>query len=451
MSTVQKPEHVAPDEALKESDDVLMKKITWKIIPFLLLLFVVAFIDRVNVAFASLQMNADLGFSTVVYGMGASMFFVGYFLFEVPSNYILSKVGARWWIARIMITWGIFSTGMMFVSNKPTFYVLRLLLGLAEAGFFPGVLFYLSGWFTARYRGRVTSLFLIGIPVSGTIGSPISGLILDRMNNVAGLRGWQWLFLLEGLPAVILGIVCLWWLRNGPADVSWLTAEEKNRVEYLLATERRTVEAVAHYPLSAAFTNLGVLLLACLGFCIFFSATGIMFFLPLIIKAFGVSNTLVGFLSAVPFLGGVVTMLLWARSSDSKHERIWHMAIPLLFGAIGFIAVGFYLPVHWAAMIGLTVAAMGAYSANVVFWTLPMEFMVGTTMAVAIGVVNSLGNLAGIAAPTIIGWGRQVTGSFAVPAWIFAGFLLLGIIVTFLFTHTSMFLLKQGQREAERK
>jgi len=245
--------------------------------------------------------------------------------------------------------------------------------------------------------------------------------------------------------------VCLWWLRNGPADVSWLTAEEKNRVEYLLATERRTVEAVAHYPLSAAFTNLGVLLLACLGFCIFFSATGIMFFLPLIIKAFGVSNTLVGFLSAVPFLGGVVTMLLWARSSDSKHERIWHMAIPLLFGAIGFIAVGFYLPVHWAAMIGLTVAAMGAYSANVVFWTLPMEFMVGTTMAVAIGVVNSLGNLAGIAAPTIIGWGRQVTGSFAVPAWIFAGFLLLGIIVTFLFTHTSMFLLKQGQREAERK
>jgi len=451
MSTVPEPTHLASDEAFKKSDDLLMKKIAWRIIPFLLLLYVVAFVDRVNIAFASLQMNADLGFSTVVYGLGASMFFVSYFLFEVPSNYILSKVGARWWIARIMISWGIVSTGMMFVSNKPTFYALRFLLGMAEAGFFPGILFYLGGWFTASFRGRVTGLFLIGMPLSGTIGSPISGLILDRMNNVAGLRGWQWLFLLEGLPAVILGIVCLWWLRNGPAEVSWLTADEKNRVEYLLTTERRKVEAVAHYSLSAAFTNLGVLLLACLAFCIFFSATGIQFFLPLIIKSFGVSNTVVGFLSAIPYFAGVVAMLLWARHSDVKHERIWHMIIPLLFGAIGFIAVGFYLPVHWAAMIGLTMAAIGGYSANVVFWTIPMEFMVGTTMAVAIGVVNSVGNLAGIAAPTIIGLGRQVTGSFAVPAWIFAGFLLLGMVLTFLFTHTSMFLSKHGQRQAERK
>lgn len=420
-------------------EQAVMTKVAWRILPFLMLLYFVAFVDRVNIAFASLQMNADVGLSSVAYGIGASAFFVSYFLFEVPSNFVLSKVGPRRWIARILMTWGLVSGAMMFVSGEKSFYVLRFLLGMAEAGFFPGIVVYLSRWFTASYRGRVTGIFIVAIPLSGLIGGPISGLILDGMNGVSGLRGWQWMFLLEATPAVALGIGCLWWLADHPADVAWLSPDQKDRLERMLESERRALDSEARYPLSAAFANRAVLLLAGTLFCIVFGTTGIAFFLPQIIKSFGYSNTAVGFLSAVPYLAGVIAMVSWARHSDTHRERVAHLATATLFGALGFIALAFLLHVHWAAMIALCFAAMGVYASNALLWTLPSELMTGTAAAVAIGVINSLANLSGVIAPSLLGWSRQVSGGFALPAWIFAGFLILGTVLTVLFSCTPMF------------
>lgn len=432
MSTIT----ATPDVA---SDDAVMKKMAWRILPFLMLLYFVAFVDRVNIAFASLQMNADVGISSVAYGIGASMFFVSYFIFEVPSNYVLSKVGPRIWIARIMVTWGVVSFAMVFVSGEKSFYLLRFLLGVAEAGFFPGVLVYLSRWFTAGFRGRVTSIFIVAIPLSGLIGSPISGLILDGMNGVSGMRGWQWMFVIEAVPAILLGIGCLWWLSDKPADVAWLTSDEKTRMQDLLDAECKALEAEKKYPLSAAFVNTGVLLLASTLFCIVFGATGIAFFLPQIIKSFGYSNTAVGFLSAVPYLAGVLAMIGWARHSDVRRERVGHLYAATFLGCFGFVAVAVLLPLHWAAMIGLCLAAMGVYGSNALLWTLPSELLTGTTAAVAVGVINSIANLSGIVAPSLLGWARQTTGSFAAPAFIFAGFLLLGTVLAYCFGRTAIF------------
>ena len=416
-----------------------MMKVAWRILPFVMLLYFVAYVDRVNIAFASLQMNADVGLSSAAYGIGASAFFVSYFAFEVPSNFVLSKIGPRVWIARIVVTWGIVSGAMIFVAGEKSFYLLRFLLGMAEAGFFPGIVVYLSRWFTAGHRGRITGIFLVAIPLSGLIGSPISGLILDGMNGVAGLRGWQWMFMIEAAPALLLGIVCLWRLADQPADVSWLSAEEKNRLVELLENERQALNTQAHYPLTAAFANPAVLLLAGTLFCIVFGTTGIAFFLPQIIKSFGYSNTVVGFLSALPYLTGVIAMVLWARHSDTHRERVAHLYASTLFGVLGFAALALLLLVHWAAMLGLCVAAMGVYAANAVLWTLPSEMMTGTTAAVAIGVINSLANLSGIVAPSLLGWSREATGSFAATAWIFAAFLLLGTAFAALLRRTSMF------------
>jgi len=421
------------------SDEAVMMKVAWRILPFVMLLYFVAYVDRVNIAFASLQMNADVGLSSAAYGIGASAFFVSYFAFEVPSNFVLSKIGPRVWIARIVVTWGIVSGAMIFVAGEKSFYLLRFLLGMAEAGFFPGIVVYLSRWFTAGHRGRITGIFLVAIPLSGLIGSPISGLILDGMNGVAGLRGWQWMFMIESAPAVLLGIICLWRLADEPADVSWLSAEEKNRLLELLGNERRALNAQAHYPLTAAFANPAVLLLAGTLFCIVFGTTGIAFFLPQIIKSFGYSNTVVGFLSALPYVTGVITMVLWARHSDTHRERVAHLYAPMLFGVLGFAALALALLVHWAAMLCLCVAAMGVYAANAIFWSLPSEMMTGTTVAVAIAVINSLANLSGIVAPTLLGWSREATGSFAATAWIFAAFLLLGSAFAALLSRTSMF------------
>jgi ACS family tartrate transporter-like MFS transporter len=298
---------------------------------------------------------------------------------------------------------------------------------------------YLSRWFTAGYRGRVTSIFIVAIPLSGLIGSPISGVILDAMNGVAGLRGWQWMFLIEAAPAIFLGIGCLWWLADRPADVAWLSVPEKGRLAHLLDGERRALDAQKEYRLSAAFANPAVLLLAGTLFCIVFGVTGIAFFLPQIIKSFGYTNTAVGFLSAVPYLAGVIAMVLWARHSDTHRERVGHLWASTLAGAIGFVALAFLLPIHWAAMIAICFAAMGVYSANAVLWTLPSELMTGTKAAVAIGVINSLANLSGVVAPGLIGWSRQASGGFAVPAGIFAGFLVLGTALAMLFGRTQMF------------
>jgi len=420
-------------------DAVLMKKLMWKIIPFLMLLYFIAFLDRVNISFASLQMNADLGLSSIAYGFGASMFFIGYFFFEVPSNLILAKVGARVWIARIMITWGIVSLCMAFVSGEKSFYVLRFLLGASEAGFFPGIMVYIGRWFPTSYRARVTGIFMVAIPLSGLIGSPISGVILDGMNGVAGLRGWQWMFIIEAIPALLLGLACLRMLADGPSEVSWLSAGEKQRLELIMTRERQALDAGGHYKLSAAFTNPAVLLLAGTLFCIVFGTTGIAFFLPQIIKSFGYTDSVVGYLSAVPYLFGALAMVFWGRHSDAKRERVWHLIGSFALAAVGFLVLSRMLDVHAAAMCGLIIAAMGVYASNVVLWSLPTSLLTGATAAAAVAFINSLANLSGVIAPSLLGWSRQTTGSFAATGYIFFGFMACGIVLMLLFRTTTLY------------
>jgi MFS transporter, ACS family, tartrate transporter len=423
---------------LTPDDERIVRKISKRIIPFLIILYFFAYLDRVNISVASLQMNSELGFSTTIYGFGASMFFVAYFLFEVPSNLALSKFGARIWIARIMITWGLISASMAFVSGEKSFYALRFLLGVAEAGFFPGIVVYLGSWFPRHYRAGITGTFLMAIPLSGLIGSPISGLLLDHMNGVYGLSGWQWMFLIEGVPALFLGISCLWLLTNRPAEASWLAPAERDRLESILAQERIDLESVHSYKLADAFVNPGVLLLAGILFCIVFGVTGIAFFLPQIIKSFGFSNTVVGFLSAIPYLCGAVTMVLWARRSDAKRERIGHLSAAMLLGALGFIVTTFTLSMHNIALLGLVAAAIGVFCANPILWTLPTSLMTGTAAAAAVALINSVANLSGIVAPPLLGWSRDATGGFAAAGMIFAGILLFGVLLVWIFSRSNM-------------
>ncbi|WP_198298366.1 MFS transporter [Bordetella genomosp. 8] len=429
-------------------DRQVIGKAARRLIPLIMILYVCAYLDRVNISFAALQMNADLGLSNAVYGFGASMFFVSYFLFEVPSNLVLDKVGPRRWIARIMISWGIVSGCMAFVQGETSFYALRFLLGVAEAGFFPGIVMYISYWFPKSYRARFTSIFMMSIPVSGLIGSPISGSILDGMNGVGGLAGWQWMFIVEALPAVVLGIACLWLLTDRPSKATWLAPAERDRLESMLAHERASLEAVRKYKLSEAFTSPGVLLLAGILFCIVFGTTGIAFFLPQIIKSFGFSNTAVGFLSVLPYLGGVCAMYLWARHSDLKREKIRHLGVALVLAAVGFVFTTLMLGNHAAALFGLVVAAAGVYAANTMLWTLPTSLLTGTAAAAAVALINSLANLSGILAPPLLGWSRDVTGGYAATGIIFAAFVVLGALLTWAFWHSE---LAAGERHPNTK
>lgn len=438
----------ADGRAEPAEDKRIIAKAAKRLIPLIMILYVCAYLDRVNISFASLQMNADLKLSNAVYGLGASMFFVSYFLFEVPSNLILEKVGPRRWIARIMVTWGIVSACMAFVQGEKSFYVLRFLLGVAEAGFFPGIVLYISYWFPQSYRARFTSIFMMSIPLSGLIGSPISGSILDRMNGFGGLAGWQWVFIVEAVPALLLGVACLWLLPDRPARASWLAPGEQDRLEEILAEERRNVESVRKYRLSEAFTSPGVLLLAGTLFCIVFGTTGIAFFLPQIIKSFGFSNTTVGFLGVLPYLGGVIAMYLWARHSDITGEKIRHLGAALVLAAVGFVFTTLMLGNHAAALVGLIVAAAGVYAANTMLWTLPTSLLTGTAAAAAVALINSLANLSGILAPPLLGWSRDVTGGFAAAGAIFAAFVIIGALLTWAFARSE---LAQGARRTIKK
>jgi ACS family tartrate transporter-like MFS transporter len=439
--------HFAPSRSLSTGltrrDEAIVGKAAKRIIPLVIGLYLVAYLDRVNISFASLQMNADLGFSTTVYGLGASIFYVGYFVCEVPSNLALTRFGARIWIARIMITWGLISTGMAFVSGAKTFYALRLLLGIAEAGFFPGIMVYLGTWFPRDYRARITGVFLMAIPLSGLVGSPISGVLLDHMNGVAGLSGWQWMFVIEGLPALLLGLSCLWLLTERPSQARWLDPAERDRLESILAEERSSLEAVHKFTLAEALTNPAVLQLAGILFCIVFGVTGIAFFLPQIIKSFGFTNTVVGLLSAIPYLCGAVTMSLWARRSDAKRERIAHLMVPMLVGVVGFAATTLTLDMHIVALLGLVIAAIGVFCANAILWALPASLLTGTAAAAAIALINSVGNLSGLVAPPLLGWSRDATGGFAAAGMIFTAVLLLGVLLAWVFARGK---LAQGLR-----
>lgn len=403
--------------------EAMYRRIGWRIIPFLILCYFVAYLDRVNIGFAQLQMKGDLGFSDAVYGLGAGIFFVGYFLFEVPSNLILHRAGARVWIARIMVTWGMISALTLFVTTPTQFYVMRFLLGVAEAGFFPGIILYLTYWYPAARRSQMTAWFMSAVPLSGLIGGPVSGWILHHFHGHQGLAGWQWLFVLEGLPAVLLGIVTLFYLDNGIAHAKWLDAEEKAALQRALDNEAQTKPA--HSALQG-MADLRVWLMALIYFSVVIGLYGLSFWLPLLIKSAGVTDPLsIGWLVALPYGVSVVAMIVVGRSSDKRRERRWHVAVPALLGAVGLVLSTFWSKDITLAMAALTLATVGIMVVLPLFWALPNAFLAGTAAAAGIALINALGNLAGFFGPSIVGWVKQATQSTNGGVLVLAGFMVL--------------------------
>jgi MFS transporter, ACS family, tartrate transporter len=406
-------------------------KAAWRLLPFLGLCYMINFLDRVNVGFAALHMNEDLGFSPSVYGLGAGIFFVGYILFEVPSNLALQRFGARVWIARIMISWGLVATAMALVHNEANFYALRLLLGIAEAGFFPGIILYLTYWFPARELARIVSLFMAAIPLATVFGGPLSGALLG-MDGLWGLAGWQWLFIIEGLPAVILGVVVLFFIDDRPAEARWLTPKERQTLTATLAAEAKATREVGYAELGQALTRPRVLVLGLLYFCIVVGLYGLSFWMPQVIQTFGLDPLTIGFLTAIPYLVACCGMVLWGARSDRTGERIWHIALPLLMGGAALAWSAFSGPLS-LTMLALTLATLGIYAAVSTFWSLPTAILTGTGAAAGLALINSMGNVSGLVSPTLIGVLRETTGTFTAALLFMAGTLLLGALIALLF------------------
>ena len=410
------------------------RKIARRLIPYLMLCYFIAYLDRVNLGFAALTFKGDLGFSDAVFGLGAGIFFAGYFIFEVPSNIILDKVGARVWIARIMVTWGVVSASMAFVEGETSFYIIRFLLGVAEAGFFPGIILYLTYWYTSAERAKVVGLFMVAIALSGVIGSPLSSWILVSFSGVAGLKSWQWLFILEALPAVLLGIVTYFYLTDKPQDAHWLTAEERQAVTAHIVADRASREAVRKFSLGQALTHPRVLALALVYFGIVTGLYGLGFWLPQIVKAFGLTTSVTGWVVAIPYVFSAIIMIPWARHSDYTGERVWHVALAAFIGGAGLIA-GAYLADPMLAMVALTFGSIGIFAALPTFWTLPTALLTGTAAAAGIALVNAIGNLGGFAGPYLVGWIRDTFKDPALATASIGGFLFLAGIVTLALGH----------------
>ena len=395
--------------ATSEIEASTIRTISWRLIPFLVLAYFFSYLDRVNLGFAALTMNAELKFTPLIFAWGAGIFFIGYFIFEVPSNLALEKFGASRWIARIMVTWGIISASMAMVSGETSFYVLRFLLGVAEAGFFPGIILYLTYWYPAEYRARFLAAFAVAVPLSTVIGAPISGLLLG-LDGMMGLKGWQWLFIIEGIPSVLLGIVSWFYLTDRPEKANWLTPEQKAWLSAKLEAETATKQAAKHLSLGQALSSPKVIMLSLVYFGFVGALYGMQFWLPQIVKAFGLSNAQTGFVTAIPFLFGTVAMILWARHSDATRERVAHVGGPLLLTAAA-LGVSSYLTDPVATMVMLTIAAIGVFCTFAVFWTLPTAWLSGTAAAGGIALINSIGNLAGFGGPYLVGWVKDATGN----------------------------------------
>ncbi|MBI4886764.1 MAG: MFS transporter [Acidobacteria bacterium] len=383
-----------------------------RLIPFMFLLYIVAYLDRINIGFAALQMNRDLGFGDAVYGLGAGVFFIGYVLFEVPSNLVLHRVGARRWIARIMITWGAVSASMMFVRTAPAFYAMRFLLGVAEAGFFPGMLLYLTRWFPARERAHAVALFMTATAIAGLIGGPVSGALL-QLQGTGGLAGWQWLFLLEGLPAALLGVVVWFYLTEGPETAGWLPPAEREWLVARLGRERELEGTTGCPSVRGVLASGRVWALGVLYFLLVTAMYGVAFWLPQIVRNLsGLGDVGVGLVSAIPYLLAAVCMVPVAKHSDATGERRWHVAAPAAFGAaamLGTAAVSSPVP----GLVLLSCAAIGIWSALGPSWALPMSVLSGRGAAAGLALINSVGNVGGFVGPSLVGLAREMTRSFA--------------------------------------
>lgn len=409
-------------------------KVMRRLIPFLFLCYIVNYLDRINVGYAALEMKEDLMFRDAVYGLGASMFFVGYVFFEIPSNLILERVGARLWIARIMISWGVVSSCMMWVRSPFSFYSLRFLLGAAEAGFFPGTIFYLTHWIPTKERARAVAWLLTSTALAGVIGGPLSGALL-QMGGIGGLRGWQWLFLLEGMPAIVTGIVTLRYLTDLPEKARWLLPQEREWLSQRMREEHDEKQQRHSYTLLKALTDGKVWRLCVLYFSVVVSFYGVVFWLPQILKGFsGLSNFMVGAVSAVPYFIAAVGMVIIGKHSDRTGERRRHVAVPALSGSIGLILSAYLQQEHpLLAFFALCLAALGIWGTLGPFWSLPTEFLSGTAAAGGIALINSIGNIGGFVGPYAVGFVREKTGSFTgglfvlAAALLFAGLLALSV------------------------
>ncbi|MFE1598956.1 MFS transporter [Methylobacterium sp. ID0610] len=390
-----------------------IRKVCWRILPLIVVIYLVAYIDRTNVGFAATGgMSSALGLSAKDFGFGAGIFFLGYFLFEVPSNLLLEKAGARRWIARIMISWGIVAGAMAFVGGPTSFVVMRFLLGVAEAGFFPGVILYFTYWFPKSYRSRVLASLYVAVPVANAVTAALSGVLLG-LDGLLGLAGWQWLFLIEAAPAVLLAFVVLRYLTDTPAVADWLAPDEKAWLCATIEKERQELlqQERGHMTLGRVFTDARVLSLALMYFTIVTATYGITYFLPQIVKGFSGSDLQVGLISAAPYTVGTIGLLVWSWSSDRMRERKWHYIVACLLGAGGLAVAGF-LGSTMMAVVAIAIASIGLYGCKPAFWTMPSEFLTGTAAAGGIAMINSIGNLGGFVGPFVVGWIRDVTGGF---------------------------------------
>lgn len=408
------------------------RRVARRLIPLLFLCYIAAYLDRVNVGFAKLEMAQDLGLSDTVYGLGAGIFFLGYFLFEVPSNLILQRVGARLWIARIMIVWGVVSAATMLVRGETSFYLMRFLLGLAEAGFFPGVILYLTQWFPPAHRARMTAFFMTAVAAAGIIGGPVSGWILGHLSGVAGWAGWQWLYLLEGVPSIVIGLWVLAYLDDDPSKARWLSEDERALLLRRLEEERAAKQQVGEHrtTLLEAFRSSRVWLLCLVYFSLAMGVYGVSFWLPQIIKDTLTRDPVeIGWISAIPWVVAAVVMVGNGRHSDRTGERRWHVAIPSLVSGAGFALAALPHLGGWTGVAALTLAAAGVLSAMSCFWSMPPALLSGSAAAAGIAWINSVGNLAGYVSPSVIGKLRDVTGSMAPALGLLAASLILAAIL----------------------
>jgi MFS family permease len=427
-----------PESAVSELGRSTITKVTRRLIPFLALLYFINYLDRVNIGFAGPNgMNAELGLSATMFGFASGIFFFGYLFLEVPSNIALHRFGARRWLARIMLTWGMVSTAIAFVPNAHTLVVLRFLLGVTEAGFFPGIILYLTLWFPAKQRAWAVSLFMVAVPVSTAVGSTLSALVIDWGHGVLGLAGWRFMFLVEGLPAVALAVACWFYLTDRPAQARWLDADERQWLQSTLEAERATAEGAAHWPLRKALTHPRVLALAFIYFGIVYGLYAVGFFLPTIVAGFqqqyGTHLGIIGrgLVTAIPYAIAAIVMVFWARHADRTGERVWHVAIPAIIGGVSTPAA-LYMANPYLAMVAITLTTCSIMCAMPVFWALPSTFLTGAAAAGGIALINSLGNISGFGGPYVTGWLNDLTGGPHASLWVVGGFSLASAAVVIL-------------------
>jgi ACS family tartrate transporter-like MFS transporter len=411
-----------------------MRKVYLRLLPFAVLSYVLAYIDRINVSFAGLTMRGDIGMSAGTFGFAVGMFYWGYFIFEVPSNVILEKIGARIWIARIMITWGILAGFTALVTDSTSFAIVRFLLGVAEAGFFPGIILYFTYWFPSNHHARIVSGFLVGLPVAVAIGAPVSTGLLG-LDGLFGLKGWQIMYIAEAIPTVVIGVVTFFVLTDRPEQAKFLTAEERNWLVTKIAAERRATEAVGKFTLWQALYNPKVLLLALNYLGIVTASLGMLIFIPQMIKSLGnYSNMTVGWLTMIPYICGAIAMVVWGRISDRMNERRWNLFIACVFSTVGLAIAGMTMGTWWA-LVGMSIAAMGFYGSKGPFFAMPPMFLSGPALAAGIAWVNSIGNLGGFFGPWYVGVMKDLTGNYSGGLYGLALLGLIAAIVCALFLH----------------